>query len=182
MDLIILFGPQAVGKMTVGEELEKLTGLKLFHNHMTIDLVLKFFTWEEGIDLIAKFREDIMNKMATSEQKGMIFTVVWAFELQSEWDYIESISSIFKDANKYYVELNADLETRLQRNKTENRLIKKWTKQDIKANEERMKHTMTKHRTTSNEGEVPYKNYLRIDNTHLSAKETAMKIVERFKL
>ena len=39
MKLILIFGPQAVGKMTVGQELATLTGLKLFHNHMTIDLV-----------------------------------------------------------------------------------------------------------------------------------------------
>ncbi len=39
MNLIMIFGPQAVGKMTVGQELEKITGLKLFHNHMTIDLL-----------------------------------------------------------------------------------------------------------------------------------------------
>jgi len=36
--LIILFGPPAVGKMTVGKELADLTGLKLFHNHMTYKL------------------------------------------------------------------------------------------------------------------------------------------------
>ncbi|GGA15578.1 hypothetical protein GCM10008018_70410 [Paenibacillus marchantiophytorum] len=36
MKLIIIFGPQAVGKMTVGHELEKVTGMTVFHNHMTI--------------------------------------------------------------------------------------------------------------------------------------------------
>ena len=35
--LVIIFGPPAVGKMTVGSKLSKLTGLKLFHNHMTIE-------------------------------------------------------------------------------------------------------------------------------------------------
>lgn len=39
MNLLLLFGPLAVGKMTVGQELAKLTGYKLLHNHMTIDLV-----------------------------------------------------------------------------------------------------------------------------------------------
>ncbi len=29
--------------MTVGHELEKLTQYKLFHNHMTIEVVKKFF-------------------------------------------------------------------------------------------------------------------------------------------
>jgi shikimate kinase len=40
MNFILITGPQAVGKMTVGQELEKITGLKLFHNHMSIELVL----------------------------------------------------------------------------------------------------------------------------------------------
>lgn len=43
MKFILLFGPQAVGKMTVGHELEKITELKFFHNHMTIELVYPFF-------------------------------------------------------------------------------------------------------------------------------------------
>jgi hypothetical protein len=33
MKFVIIFGPQAVGKMTVGYELEKITDLKLFHYH-----------------------------------------------------------------------------------------------------------------------------------------------------
>ena len=32
MKLVIIFGPHAVGKMTVGQELEKISDLKLFHN------------------------------------------------------------------------------------------------------------------------------------------------------
>ena len=45
--LVLLTGPQAVGKMTVGQELAKITGLKLFHNHMTIDLVSNFLAMEQ---------------------------------------------------------------------------------------------------------------------------------------
>ena len=43
MKLVVIFGPHAVGKMTVGQELSKITGLKLFHNHMTIDVVSDVF-------------------------------------------------------------------------------------------------------------------------------------------
>ena len=42
MKLVFLFGDAAVGKMTVGQELTKITDLKLFHNHMSIDRYLKF--------------------------------------------------------------------------------------------------------------------------------------------
>jgi len=183
MDLVILFGPQAVGKMTVGEELEKLTGLTLFHNHMTIDLVLKIFTWEEGQDLIHTFRDEIMKKMASSKnKKGMIFTYVWAFNEKADWKYIEHVCEIFKDHNIYFVELNTDIETRLKRNSTENRLEKKWTKRDIDWSNEELLRSIDKYRLVSKEDEIPYKNYLRIDNTNISANETANIIVNCFDL
>lgn len=38
--LIYILGGQAVGKMTVGVELQKNTNLKLFHNHMTVQPVV----------------------------------------------------------------------------------------------------------------------------------------------
>ena len=43
MKLLFLIGNAAVGKMTVGQELMKRTGLRLFHNHMTIEPVLEIF-------------------------------------------------------------------------------------------------------------------------------------------
>ena len=36
MKLLLLFGDAAVGKMTVGQELAKITGLKLFYNHLIL--------------------------------------------------------------------------------------------------------------------------------------------------
>lgn len=58
MKFLIIVGPHAVGKMTVGQELEKITGLKLFHNHMTIELVSPFFSYgtETGKKLVHSFR------------------------------------------------------------------------------------------------------------------------------
>ena len=40
---ILIIGPQAVGKMTVGQELAKMTGYKLFYNHMTIERLSFFY-------------------------------------------------------------------------------------------------------------------------------------------
>lgn len=42
MKLVFIFGSGAVGKMTVGQELMKLTGLRLFHNHMAIEQGCRF--------------------------------------------------------------------------------------------------------------------------------------------
>ena len=43
---IQIIGPQAVGKMTVGQELAKITGCKLFYNHMTIEMVRLIFDYD----------------------------------------------------------------------------------------------------------------------------------------
>jgi len=43
MKVLFLIGNAAVGKMTVGQELIKITGLRLFHNHMTIEPVIERF-------------------------------------------------------------------------------------------------------------------------------------------
>jgi hypothetical protein len=41
--LVIIFGPPAVGKMAVAFELERLTGFRAFHNHLTVDPLLPLF-------------------------------------------------------------------------------------------------------------------------------------------
>ena len=46
--LVIIFGPPAVGKMAVGLELERLTGFRLFHNHMTVDPIIRLFPFESA--------------------------------------------------------------------------------------------------------------------------------------
>lgn len=56
MNLIII-GAQASGKMTVGQEVERLTDLVLFHNHESIDFVTKFFPMsDEARELINDIR------------------------------------------------------------------------------------------------------------------------------
>jgi len=77
MHFIIIFGPPAVGKMTVGTELARLTGFKLFHNHMTIDLVLTFFGFgTPQFSLVGEFRRRIFEEVAASTLPGLIFTYV----------------------------------------------------------------------------------------------------------
>ncbi len=56
MKLVIILGDAAVGKMTVGQELMKITDLRLFHNHMTIEPVIEIFGRYDG-KTITKIRE-----------------------------------------------------------------------------------------------------------------------------
>lgn len=186
MKLVLLFGPQAVGKMTVGQELSKITGLKLFHNHMTIDLVSNFFDYgtEEGKNLVDLYRMEMFKAVAKSDLKGLIFTYTWCFELKEDWDYTQKICDIFKKqgAAIYFVELEANIEERLKRNKTANRLEHKYTKRNVEKSQKWLLDAEIKHRNNSCEGEIKEKNYLRIDNTNVSAKYVAKMIKENFNL
>lgn len=183
MKLLILFGDGAVGKMTVGQELMKFTGLRLFHNHMIIEPVLEVFGDFKGT-VIARIREVIFEEFAASSEYGMIFTYMWAFDQQSDWDYIEHVKEIFKpfDTEFYYVELVASQEIRLQRNATENRLKHKASKRDLKSSNQRIIDANQHYRLISNEGEIPFENYIKIDNSNLSPEETAQIIIKQFQL
>ncbi len=183
MKLVFLIGDVAVGKMTVGQELMKLTGLRLFHNHMTIEPVIEIFGYYEG-KTITRLREAIFEEFAKSDNKGMIFTFVWAFDQQSDWDYVQHVTDIFEaqGAEVYYVELVASQEVRLQRNVTENRLKNKASKRDLEFSRTNLLHTDAKYRLVSNPGEVPYENYIKIDNSNLEPETVAKMIQERFAL
>ena len=184
--IILICGPQAVGKMTVGEELTKITDLKLFYNHMTIEPLLKIFEYKskEFEELNSLFRKQIFEKFANSDKYGLIFTYVWAFNIQKDWDYIKSIFDIFEThgGETYIVELEADLNERLLRNKTENRLQNKPTKRNTEWSEQELLNSADKYRLNSEDGEIKHKNYMKIDNTNLSAKAVAKMIKDKFKL
>ena len=84
MKLVLLVGNGAVGKMTVGQELMKQTGLRLFHNHMTIEPVLEIFG-EFHTNAILQMREVIFREFAKTDNYGMIHTVMWAFDCPEDW-------------------------------------------------------------------------------------------------
>ena len=183
MKLIVLIGDAAVGKMTVGQELMKQTGLRLFHNHMMIEPVIEIFGAFNGY-VTQQLREVIFHEFAKSDNKGLIFTYLWAFDMQSDWDYVAHVSEIFRQqgAEIYYVELIAPQEVRLQRNETDNRLAHKASKRDLEASRARLLRDDANYRCVSLPGEIPFENYLRIDNSEISAETAAKMIREHFAL
>ena len=181
MKLVLIIGDAAVGKMTVSQELMKITDLRLFHNHMTIEPVIDIFGYFNA-DVIRKFRELIFEEYAKSNNYGLIFTYMWAFDCREDRDYIEHIIEIFKDAEIYCAELVASQEIRLERNVTENRLENKPSKRDTASSNQRLIDDDKNHRFVSNDGELDFKNYIKIDNSNLSAKEAAEIIKEKFGL
>ncbi len=181
MKLMFLFGNSAVGKMTVGQELTKITSFRLFHNHMMIEPVLEVFG-EFRSDVIAQLRRVILEEFAKTDNYGIIFTYMWAFDQQSDWDYVANIRNMFSipDEDVYYVELIAPQEVRLQRNATENRMKHKASKRDIDVSNQRLLHADDKYRCESLQGEITFQNYLRLENGNISASEAAQIIRDHF--
>lgn len=181
MKLLFMIGNTAVGKMTVGQELAKITDFRLFHNHMTIEPVIEIFgNYERTV--VGRLRDVIFEEFAASDHYGLIFTYMWAFDCQPDWDYVEHVKSIFNlpDDDIYYVELIAPQEVRLQRNATENRLRNKTSKRDIEASNHRLRNDDMRFRCVSDPGEIPFPNYLRLDNTDLTPQDAAKIIKNHF--
>lgn len=173
MKLIFLYGLPGVGKLTVGRELAKQTNLRLFHNHMVLNLIIDVFGKET--EPIIKLREDMwldFFKQATqSNLEGLIFTFV--FDKYLSKDFLQRIEQIVTPyGSVHYVELTCSIEE-LKRRIPDSSRKDLYKIQDV--------HNLLKQ---VNDGSffVPKlkEDVLRIDTTHLSPMQTADVIKNKF--
>lgn len=184
--LVLIIGPQAVGKMTVGQELSKLIGYKLFYNHMTIEFVRLIFDYDKKAyrKMNKLIRDEVFKEFSRSNQKGIIFTGCLDFgdNFEEEMKDLDRWSSLFDET--YVIELETTLEERLKRNKTANRLEYKASKRNLEWSEKDLLKSVTEYKLNSDpgQGEKIFKNYIKIENTNLSPEEVAKMIKEKFDL
>lgn len=187
MKLLFIFGAHAAGKMTVGQAVSRITPMKLFHNHMTIEPVIDLFGAYNGA-VKQRLRQVVFEEFAKTDNYGLIFTFIWAFDVPCDTEYVRALTKLYEDAGAQvdYVELVTPQDVRLVRNRTENRLKEKASKRDVELSEMRMLSAEEKYRCVSEPGEIAEllgiapERYLRIDNTSLSPEETAERIVSHF--
>lgn len=186
MSLVIILGPPAVGKMTVGLELERLTGLKLFHNHMSIDLAQRYFPPDSPSfgRIVGTIRRVVMEEIARTYSKGLIFTYVWSFDDPRDAAAIARCEEIFEAWGQptYFVELEAALEERQRRNETELRLQYKPGKRDLEHSRAQLWRMSQSHKNNSTTELRDREHYVRIDNTNLPPADVAAMIQKRFGL
>lgn len=96
MNLIILYGPPASGKLTVGKALAKLIGYPLLHNHLVVDLAIQFFPFgTPGFNTIARtIRRTIIDAAIKERLPGLIMTYVWASNNHSDNSFILRLAKI----------------------------------------------------------------------------------------
>lgn len=95
MDLVLIYGPPAAGKLTVATELSRLTGYRLFHNHLSISCVLPVFDFGTAPfnRLVRSIRRSVIAEAAGSatslittfvyvhpEDTGLVWDIHGSFE------------------------------------------------------------------------------------------------------
>jgi shikimate kinase len=176
MDLIVIHGPPATGKFSVGHELARLTGYKLFHNHLTVDLVHSLFEIGEGPfwKLNGDIRLKLLEAAAKNKVKGVIMTFCY---VKGEDEKL--LARFMRKLEKYnvrflFVHLYCERETLLKRVKNPSRKTYKkisTRKLLISLLKKKDYYTPFAHRST-----------ISIDNTSTSVKKVAKTVVQRFKL
>lgn len=191
MHFVCVFGPPAVGKMTVGHELTKLTGYKLFHNHLTIEPFLGIFEFGSPAfnRLSAEFRRRVVEEAIESGLPGLVFTLVWGLELVDDRDFMARFVELVEAAGGRvsFVELAAPLEVRLARNGTDFRLDHKRSKRDREFSDTNLVELEDYVLNTGAEPTVAEelfagRDYLRIENADVPASEAAARIARAFDL
>ena len=173
MKLLVIYGPPASGKLTVANEIIKVSKFKLFHNHKSIDVyedILGYGT-EEFWEKVNKLRFDIF-ELAAKKNINLIFTVCYE---SSDKEYIEKIEKIIKKNNGsiYFVQLAPPKDVLFKRVIEESR--KNFGK--IKTIE-----SLTED-LEKNDYYTPFKhiNSITIDNSNKPASEVAKEIINYFK-
>lgn len=99
MKLIIIYGPPASGKLTIANKVAEKTGYKLFHNHLTVDLlksILQFGT-KEFFEVNQKIKLAILEAAAKQGMDGVIYTFV--YDRTTDNPFVDKLKEIAKRQN-----------------------------------------------------------------------------------
>ena len=184
--LLFVLGPPAVGKMTVGQAIADRTGMRVLHNHLTIEPVLRFFDFgTPAFDrLVGGFRERIIAEVAASDLPGLVCTFVLDFDDPGEWVTLDRYAEPFREraGRVLYLELSATRSVRLARNESAPRLAEKPSKRDLTASRRNLLALDERHRLNSAGEFRDRPDYLCVDNTALAPDEVADRTIDRFGL
>lgn len=176
MQLVFIYGPPGVGKLTVGRELSRLTGFPLFHNHVSIACVETVFDFgtPSFSKLVGMIRTAVIEEAARVELPGLVFTFVYAKGHDDA--YVESLAGPVErhGGEVCFVRLSCDRAT------LEGRLVSAARREQGKAATlDTLNEITSRYDIFST---VPGRESLTIDNTRLPPGEAARRVVEHYAL
>ena len=106
--MVFLYGPPAVGKLTVGSLVAARGGFRLLHNHVTVDAVTPVFDFgtPEFVRLVGRFRRELVSEAAAAEV-DLVVTFVFA---PGDEDAVEQLAAPY-GADVTFAQLLASPET-----------------------------------------------------------------------
>jgi hypothetical protein len=175
MDLVYLYGPPAVGKLTVATEIAARTGYRLFHNHLSIDCVRPVFEFgsEPFWRQVHAIREGIMAE-AARQGRDLVSTTVYTLP-DSEPQTRRRLRAVESNGGRicpvHLTCSNEALEARVvgPHRRTAGKI----------ATVEHLRRTLAEHNMR---GPIPGRESLHIDTTDVNAAETADRIIAHYRL
>jgi hypothetical protein len=185
-ELMVILGPPAVGKMTVGRAVCAQSDFRLFHNHHMIEPLREVFDFGTPPfqTLCHEFRVRVMEEAAASGTR-LVFTVTLRVDDAEHVAALESWVVPFGSAGLpvSFVQLSADLDVRLLRNRGEARLDAKPSKRDLTWSDANVRE-WEQYRTNTDPGLPSAADdllathpCLTLDTTDLGADEAAARIL-----
>jgi shikimate kinase len=176
MKLVFIYGPPASGKLTVATELSKLTGFKLFHNHISIQFVQSIFDFGTKTfwRLIGKYRLEML-ETAAKEGIDTIFTFVYSKGEEDDRFVKQVVQRVRSHGGQvHFVRLYCDREELARRvNASQRKRMGKVS------TEETLSDLFRRYNLDS---EIPFRKSLSIDTTNQSPKSVAKSIARRYRL
>ena len=175
MKLIFIYGPPATGKLTVAKELSRLTGIPVFHNHLSLDYAAALFSDCGGVQIELSDQIRILTfQTAAKINRDLIFTFCYSYP--QDTPYIEKIEGIIMEhgGTVYYVHLFSPREA------LKNRIVEESRKTFGKLTEsEAVDEMLGKWDFYT---PIPNRDSLSIDNSSISADSVARTIAKRYGL
>lgn len=176
MKLILLYGPPAVGKLTIAKEISKETGISVFHNHMMLNPLSEIFGLNNPTraKLEYEFRLRIVEE-AIAADKDLIMTGVIVMRNYRAF-YEKVLELVEKSKGKVYMVQLTATESILKK-----RVIGKDRKEKGKIHTQKEWLSFAKRYPEMFE-KANYEKQLTFETSDLTAYKIAKEIIDHFKL
>ena len=173
--LVFIYGPPASGKLTVARKLARLTGFKLYDNHVSIQFVTSLFEFGTKTfhRLLDKYRREMLEQ-AAREGINAIFTFVYGEKADDEFvgDIIKRVRR--HNGKVFFVRLRCNREELARRiERPDRRAHGKLTQKKI-LDDLYLVHDL--------DAEIPFQSSLSIDTAKRQPGEAAQMIIQHYTL